>query len=69
MEIKVIVFGYLGRAQRPAPLKEKLFWELATGNFIFLVIAMSYKSHPRIMKIKWAKGGQCPPYKAGRQLL
>jgi len=48
MKIQVIVCGYLGRAQRPAPLKEKLFRKLetgnrkptflTTGNFIFLVI-------------------------------
>jgi len=38
-----------------------------TGNLIFSVIAMTYKSHPRTMKIKSAKGGQCPPYKVGRQ--
>jgi len=51
MKIKVAAFGYLGRAQRPAPLKEKLFRKLetgnqkptflTTGNFIFLVITIS----------------------------
>jgi len=79
MKIQIAAIGYLRRAQRPAPLKEKLFRKLATGNqkpiflttgnFIFLVIAMTYKSHPRTMKIKWAKAGQCPLYKAGRQSL
>jgi|GEM_PF-2143822 len=47
VKIQLAVFGYLGRAQRPAPLKEKLFRKLETGNrkpiflstahFIFLV--------------------------------
>jgi len=32
MEIQVAAIGYLGRARRPAPLKEKLFQKLETGN-------------------------------------
>jgi hypothetical protein len=45
MKIKVLAWGGLGRARRPAPLKKKVFFqqpetlsELETRNDIFLAI-------------------------------
>jgi len=78
MKIKAVACGSLGRAQRPAPLKEELFGKLETGNqqpiflttdnFIFSGITISYTTRPQTMKIKIGRRGDgrgrqgCRPY-------